>query len=107
MYKTYLLFTLFTLVKVYNKFHKCLGGNALNTWNGLISGAKNKTIFENSLEELVKALLTDNVYKEQLEYLNKTQNTFNMSAHACINYMKVINAYLLTMKKRCQASTET
>ena len=107
MVTTYDLFTLLDAAKVYDRFRRCLCGDALDTWNSLISGStKNKANFKTTQIELVETLIGDEAYDEQLEYLQDTRKPHDMKVHKWIQRMKTINSYLPTLSNGAISLTE-
>mmetsp|Transcript_57964 Transcript_57964/g.67648 ORF Transcript_57964/g.67648 Transcript_57964/m.67648 type:complete len:302 (+) Transcript_57964:88-993(+) len=93
--KTYDLHNLLTDEQVFDMFRRCLGGDALDTWDGLItSKTKNKTNFDNAMLELVETLMGEDAGEEQLLYLRETKKPSELKVQSWIRRMKAINAYL-------------
>ena len=82
MIKTYDLFTLLNATKFYDRFRRCLSGDAVDTWNGLIAGTtKNLANFTTAQLELVETLIGDEAYDDQIEYLQDTQKLPDMDVN--------------------------
>ena len=63
MIQAYGLFTLLNATKVFDRFCRCLSGDALDTWDSLVSGeTKNETNLKKLLFNLVKTLIGDDAY---------------------------------------------
>ena len=104
---TYDLFTLLNGAKVYDRFRRCLSGDALDTWNGLIVGkTKDATNFKTAQLEMVETLIGDEAHDDQVEYLKDTRKPHDMDASKWIQRMKTINSYLPTLKDGASSLTE-
>lgn len=104
---TYDLFTLLNGSKVYDRFRRCLSGDALDTWNGLIVGkTKDSTNFKTAQLELVETLIGDEAHDDQVEYLKDTRKPHDMDVSKWIQRMKTINSYLPTLKDGASSLTE-
>jgi len=107
MVTTYDLFTLLNAAKVYDRFRRCLGGDALDTWNSLILGnTKSAANFKTAQIELVETLIGDEAYDEQVGYLQDTRKPHDMEVHKWIQQMKTINSYLPTLSDGSVSLTE-
>ena len=107
MVTTYDLFTLLNAAKVYDRFRRCLGGDALDTWNSLILGnTKSAANFKTAQIELVETLIGDEAYDEQVGYLQDTRKPHDMEVHKWIQRMKTINSYLPTLSNGSVSLTE-
>ena len=104
---TYDLFTLLNATKVYDRFQRCLSGDALDTWNGLIAGTtKDSANFTTAQLELVETLTGDEAYADQIEYLQDTRKPIDMDINKWIQRMKTINSYLPTLQGGAVSLTE-
>ena len=95
MVETYDLFKLLTAEQVFDMFRRCLGGDALDTWNGIITPmTKNKTNFDKAMLKMVEVLMGEDAGEEQLIYLRETKKPPELNVQAWLRKMKAINAYL-------------
>ena len=67
---------------------------------------KNKTNFKTSQVKSVKALVGEDAYEEQTEYLWETKKPQDMDVHRWIRRMKAISSYLPTLNSGATALTE-
>ena len=90
----------FTDAMMYSYFNKCLLDNALEEWCSIMPHDDDQTVknFKFSLEEWFNALLPDNVFLAQKEWMTNTmKKPFIMKVKDFGNRLKTLNCFLTLM----------
>ena len=107
LFNTFLLFHTmssrkeFTGLMMYSYFDKCLLDNALEEWRSVMPHEDDQTIknFKFSLEKWFIALLPDNAFLTQKEWMtNSMKKPFTMKVKDFANRSKTLNRYLTLMQ---------
>jgi hypothetical protein len=90
----------FTGVMMYSYFDKCLLDNALEEWRSVTPHEDDQTVenFKISMEEWFNALLPDNAFLAQKEWMmNTMKKPFIMKVKDFDNRLKTLNCFLTLM----------
>jgi hypothetical protein len=96
---------------IYKSFRRCLAGAARDLWDQINvlddEEERDELSFEIHIRELTSAILGDDAYMNQKDYLKTTLKPEKMTVKQWINRLKNINSYLPLMQADAQALSET
>jgi hypothetical protein len=87
----------FTGAMMYSYFDKCLLDNALEEWHSVTTHNDDQTVknFKFSMEEWFNALLPDNAFLNQKEWMTNTmKKPFILKVNDFGNRLKILNCFL-------------
>jgi hypothetical protein len=90
---------------VYKDIQRCLNGSARSLWDQEISQdlvnleEPNEETFDNHVWKLTMAIIGEDAFDDQKEYLENTKKPEKLSAKQWINCLRNINSYLPFMKE--------
>ena len=95
---------------VYKNFHRCLAGAARDHWD-LINiidedEVRDDITFQFHIREFTTAILGNDAFRNQKDYLKSTPKPDNMSVKQWINRLLNINSYLPLMQRNARSFSE-
>ena len=103
----YDLFEILGEAEVSDRFRQCLGGDALDTWDNVVTDKK-ESEWEGDLAELMRILVGPWACDIQKAYMHETRKPSNMSMRSYALRLKTMNSYLpiLGLKTKEKGMTE-
>jgi hypothetical protein len=92
----------------YQNFGRALKGEPSKRWESLNDSVRTKTFdnFKKTVNELIKEIMGEDVYKDQVKYLVDTPQPTNLSTTEWCGRVAVINVGLIWLKKGSKAMPE-